>query len=542
MKLYFRYFFLISFFILSTSLFGRDKYPTTKHESATSIEYDWTVADIGMLHCYISNYTSISEEFQTFQIGRRDHDYPSMQWLEGGYANNNYLYGGRFYLAYNYYGILFDTETSNDFTVSRFDLNKPADFVASFSLTDDSAGVKKVGVKGICKVLAYREQKYDDFIIYKYFFINNSGIVLEDVYTGLYLDLDISSAGKGSSDKHFAKDDQCSFYLGIDENGNPESISYMWDVDNPNIPGDDTGGRFIPKESRGYAGSRVLDCPPTNHNWPANMQSGHWEDGNYYEPWSDGAYYIMENEEFLDIQYHNEADWRYFQTMGPWDILIADTLKIVVAIGIGERFDGMRNNLQSAYDLYWNIGDHNFMPYITDFYPHEDTLVIYSGDIINFSISTFDKEGDDLVRTWNLNDMYSYKRDSCYAFNSASYPLGINNVSVEVTDNQSTNVQSWIVDIRPAKIYELAQNYPNPFNGTTTIPFELQKDGNVNITIYDVLGRKVKTLINKPYTFGKHTITWDGTDIQNNSVASGIYFYLIQSNEFKSAKRLLWLK
>jgi type IX secretion system substrate protein len=250
----------------------------------------------------------------------------------------------------------------------------------------------------------------------------------------------------------------------------------------------------------------------------------------------------MEREEFRAMP-GSPHDFRYLQSVGPFDISQDDTMHIAFALGIGEGLQGLRDNLQMAYDTYW---DHdsliNSMPYILDYYPIADTLVAYCGDIINFSVSSFDKDGDDVLNNWNLNEMYSSKRDSCYVFNSAQYPLGINSVRVEVTDNQYTNTQSWIVDIKPAKKYELSQNYPNPFNGTTTIPFELQKDGNVNITIYDVLGRKVKTLINQPYTFGKHTITWEGSDANSNEVSSGIYFYQIKSGEYSKTKRLLLLR
>jgi type IX secretion system substrate protein len=414
-------------------------------------------------------------------------------------------------------------------------------------MTDDSAGIHKVGVKCICIVNAWPEPTRDDFFIYEYLIINNSGSVLQDVYTGLFLDCDLSKSAGGSGIAAYSRDDMPDYYLGIDNNGNPESISYMYDADNPNIPGDDTGGRYYPKESLGFIGSRIMECPPTKHGIAENQQSGHqwWDWGIGIGPGNgtdEQTYRFMSKEEF-ELPPGSPHDYRYFQTCGPWDIQILDTLRLSFALGIGEGLQGLRDNMQIAYDTYWGLDSLlNSMPYITEYYPHEDTLVIYSGDIINFSVSTFDKEGDNIFNAWKLNEMYSYKRDSFYDFKSTDYPNGINNVSVEVTDNQYTNVQSWIVDIRPAKKYELAQNYPNPFNGTTTIPFELQKDGNVNITIYDVLGRKVKTLINKPYAFGKHTITWDGTDAKGNDISSGIYLYRIKSNEYSKTKRLLLLR
>ena len=71
----------------------------------------------------------------------------------------------------------------------------------------------------------------------------------------------------------------------------------------------------------------------------------------------------------------------------------------------------------------------------------------------------------------------------------------------------------------PEEVF-LAQNYPNPFNPTTTIPFGIDEDADVSIIIYDILGRKVHTLVNKRLTAGTYDVTF-----QANHLASGVYFY-----------------
>ncbi len=550
MKIYYWNLFLFTFFILSTSLFSRDKNLVAQKIPTGSVEYEEIVMGFGPLKNYVTNniYESSSGyTYETFLFGRVDFKYPSMLWSEGGYENNHYLYSGAFFIGYNNNFIRFDTKTSQDFRLDEWKPRNKSPFNVSFSMTDDSAGTHKVGVKCICIVNAWPEPTRDDFLFYEYLIINNSGSILHDVYTGLFLDCDVSLAGGGDGISAYSRDDMPDYYLGVDINGNPESISYMYDADSPNISGNDQGGRFLPKESLGFIGSRIIECPPTKHGIPANQQSGHmwWDWGIGIGPglYIDEQTYRFMAEEKFELPPGSPQDYRYFQTCGPWDIQLLDTLRISFALGIGEGLQGLRDNMQIAYDTYWGFDSLiNSMPYITDFYPTGDTLVVYSGDIINFSVSTFDKEGDDVIKTWTLNNMYSNKRDSCYEFDSAHFQLGINNVSVAVTDNQYTNIKSWIVDIRPAKKYELMQNYPNPFNGFTTIPFELQKDGNVKITVYDILGRKVKTLINKPYAFGKHQTTWDGIDINGNPVSSGFYFYQIKSGGYTKAKRLLLLK
>jgi len=79
--------------------------------------------------------------------------------------------------------------------------------------------------------------------------------------------------------------------------------------------------------------------------------------------------------------------------------------------------------------------------------------------------------------------------------------------------------------------YALHQNYPNPFNPVTTISYDLPENGLVNITIYDMLGRQVKTLINKTQNAGYKSVIWDATNDYGKPVSAGIYLYQIQAGE-----------
>jgi aminopeptidase N len=85
--------------------------------------------------------------------------------------------------------------------------------------------------------------------------------------------------------------------------------------------------------------------------------------------------------------------------------------------------------------------------------------------------------------------------------------------------------------------YELYQNYPNPFNPTTNIRFSIAHSGNVNITVYDLLGKKVKQLLNEERSAGNHDISFNAS-----SLASGVYYYSIQSGDFISTKKLTLIK
>ena len=94
---------------------------------------------------------------------------------------------------------------------------------------------------------------------------------------------------------------------------------------------------------------------------------------------------------------------------------------------------------------------------------------------------------------------------------------------------------------RPAE-FELHQNYPNPFNPGTRIEYTLKKAGHVSLHIYNVLGEKVKTLLDQDQPVGFYRINWDGKNDKGQSVSSGLYLYKLQVNGFSQAKRMLLLK
>ena len=91
--------------------------------------------------------------------------------------------------------------------------------------------------------------------------------------------------------------------------------------------------------------------------------------------------------------------------------------------------------------------------------------------------------------------------------------------------------------------YKIAQNYPNPFNGMTTIPFAIPDYSHVTLSITDIRGNTVATLINQPMLPGNHTINWYGKSDAGNHQASGVYLiYLNTGGKVKNSKRLLFLK
>lgn len=90
--------------------------------------------------------------------------------------------------------------------------------------------------------------------------------------------------------------------------------------------------------------------------------------------------------------------------------------------------------------------------------------------------------------------------------------------------------------------FVVLQNYPNPFNPQTVIEYYLPRSTCVNLTIYNILGRKTKVLVNDFQTKGKKSITWDGKNQHGKKVASGVYFYRLQAFDYVESKKMLLIK
>ncbi|UCE18918.1 MAG: T9SS type A sorting domain-containing protein, partial [Gemmatimonadota bacterium] len=91
-------------------------------------------------------------------------------------------------------------------------------------------------------------------------------------------------------------------------------------------------------------------------------------------------------------------------------------------------------------------------------------------------------------------------------------------------------------DLLPAE-YGLAQNYPNPFNPVTSIAYSLPQAAKVKVVVYNTLGQIVSELVNTDQEAGHHVVKWDARDL-----ASGVYFYRIEANDFTATRRMVLMK
>ena len=93
----------------------------------------------------------------------------------------------------------------------------------------------------------------------------------------------------------------------------------------------------------------------------------------------------------------------------------------------------------------------------------------------------------------------------------------------------------------PNKI-SISQNYPNPFNPETRFQYNIPVDGIVSIKVYDILGKKIKTLVNQWKSAGVHNEIWSGQNDNNQMVSSGVYFYQVKVGDEQITKKMILSK
>jgi hypothetical protein len=140
-----------------------------------------------------------------------------------------------------------------------------------------------------------------------------------------------------------------------------------------------------------------------------------------------------------------------------------------------------------------------------------------------------------------LIEYYVYAEDGAIPANSQTDPIGAPSAVYSFTAGVTG-----IEDQRPfggvPKRFALYQNYPDPFNAGTEILFALPRSCHARLEIYNVLGQRVKVLVDGPRTVGYHTVRWDGRDENGRPAASGIYLYRLQAEEYANTRKMVLLK
>ena len=180
-----------------------------------------------------------------------------------------------------------------------------------------------------------------------------------------------------------------------------------------------------------------------------------------------------------------------------------------------------------------------------------NVTVLYDGDdyeiYINGELDAFTSFSG-LIQTTSIdlmigqvlpdNTQYNFKGilDDIRIYNYALSYSSIQSLYDYVTDIEDDQ------EIEIPKNFGLEQNYPNPFNSQTNIRFQLSIQSRVQLEIFNILGQKIKTLIDEEKSPGYYTIDWDGRNDCGYSVNSGIYFIKFSSDKFSDTKKMTLLK
>lgn len=192
-------------------------------------------------------------------------------------------------------------------------------------------------------------------------------------------------------------------------------------------------------------------------------------------------------------------------------------------------------------------------------FPKRARLVL--GDV-PFSVTGFFADSVSRDLTLNPNTVYTIDNNNIARFRDTSVVTAVsagttrarisfdgNQIESEVIVHPTAIITNVELDDEQSRKEDLPlsvilkQNYPNPFNATTTITYEIKKASQVSLVIYNILGKKVVTLVNRPQGTGEYKINWNGTDDVGTILPSGIYFYELQvrKNE-RTIKKMLLLK
>jgi hypothetical protein len=262
-----------------------------------------------------------------------------------------------------------------------------------------------------------------------------------------------------------------------------------------------------------------------------NMESGSYQDQTFVS--------FMDNGQVgIDI-----ADANKLLPLSPSDRVVGISYIEGKSLDINNLPYELDSSISFSLDvMYLTVGSNN--EFITEeevvklSYNIEDIPEHITMSIIN----NFTGEEFDAADVNEITFITADKGGFPFAGNSgvSVYPqLGISHFTINIFYNElSVNDQENSIPIK----YALHQNYPNPFNPATTIRYDLPKQSYVTITVYDMLGREVTTLVNQHQNAGSKSILWNATNFYGKTVSNGIYLCRIQAGDYIDTNKMILLK
>ena len=174
----------------------------------------------------------------------------------------------------------------------------------------------------------------------------------------------------------------------------------------------------------------------------------------------------------------------------------------------------------------YNVNTYNLQ--VGTYYDFHSAIINESGLVYPYYTPSFDLT-ENTVYYWRFR---IYNGSSWTDF-SDTYAFYVATGSTDADDNDK--------DLLPDN-FVLEQNYPNPYNSTTRISYSLSEKADVELTVYNLLGQKIKILVETSKPAGRYSVLWDGTDYDGHEVSSGIYFYSLTAGDFRDSKKMVLLK
>ncbi len=200
----------------------------------------------------------------------------------------------------------------------------------------------------------------------------------------------------------------------------------------------------------------------------------------------------------------------------------------------------VENELLTVIKTDQDMANQTFMPVSDAFAVGNVNVELRRPITVGFDLSSMNLSIDD-----------KRKLDICYELDGE--PIALNtqidliNDIVTAQIDKCGNIQLVINSNKPIveevpNSYKLFQNHPNPFNPRTIIQYDIPEATNVSLSVYDLLGRNIKTLINEHQKAGHYSVQWAGLDYAGNKVSSGIYFYRLETEQFSKTYKMIMVK
>jgi len=271
------------------------------------------------------------------------------------------------------------------------------------------------------------------------------------------------------------------------------------------------------------------------------------------------------NDDYIILEYtikninSNRITGLYAGLFFDWDIPLSspsnDKVGMDTSISLGYEYDPSANIYLGISSLNFkakgiNLVDNSSLLY--DGFSEKEKYQILSGSG-NYYVDTTSKDWSALVSCgpFDILPNDSIKVAFSIAGGNGLAELKNNSLAAKVKYNElGTSVNEDEISNLPQN-FQLKQNYPNPFNPSTTIPFHIScklQDASrkspihTTLSIYNILGQKVRTLVDEEKLPGEYKVIWDGKDNSGKEVSSGIYFYQLKTGDYKETKRMLLVK